>query len=156
MTTSELLEKQKRELEEMERQVKLNELAKKEMEEKKKKEEELKIKKELSFHKKMSLERKNREHLLKNLLPEPDKNDPNTIILSFRLPNGNVTQRSFNKNWKLIEVYNFVNSLENVLTEEETEFDLIIPFPLKVLDKYDELLTNMGINTNTMLTVREK
>lgn len=156
MTTSELLEKQKRELEEMERQVKLNELAKKEKEEKKKKEEELKNKKELSFHKKMSLERKNREHLLKILLPEPDKNDPNTIILSFRLPNGNVTQRSFSKNWKLIEVYNFVNSLENVLTEEETEFDLIIPFPLKVLDKYDESLTNIGINTNTMLTVREK
>ena len=36
MTTSELLEKQKRELEEMERQAKLNELARKEKEEKKK------------------------------------------------------------------------------------------------------------------------
>ena len=50
MTTSELLEKQKRELEEMERQAKLNELARKEKEEKKKQEEELKNKKELSFH----------------------------------------------------------------------------------------------------------
>lgn len=156
MTTSELLEKQKRELEEMEKQAKLNEKARKEKEEQKKIEDELKMKKKLNFHKKLSLERKSREHLVKNLLPEPDTKDPNMIILSFRLPTGNVIQRSFSKTWKLIEVYNFINSLENILTEEETEFDLIIPFPLKILDKYDETLTSLGINNNTMLTVREK
>lgn len=156
MTTSELLEKQKRELEEMERQAKLNEKARKEKEEQKKLEEELKLKKEISFRKKLSLQNRSREYFLKNLLPEPDINDPNTIILSFRLPTGNVIQRLFSKTWKLIEVYNFINSLENILTEEETEFDLIIPFPLKILDKYDETLANLGINNNTMLTVREK
>ena len=65
-----------------------------------------------------------------------------------------MTWQEIKSKYELGSIYNL--EVENILTEEETEFDLIIPFPFKILDNYDETLTNLGINNNTMLTVREK
>lgn len=156
LSPAELLEKQKREYEEMEKEAQKRELEKKKEEEIKKKQKEEKHLIEENLRKKLSSERKNKEFIRKNLYPEPAKNDPESSTIVFRMPDGNTRERIFKKSWKILELYNYVNSLDNVLTEEDTEYDLITPFPMKVFDDYDATLEEMGLFPNAVLQVREK
>lgn len=148
----ELLEKQKRELEQMEKEAHMIEI------EKMKKEEERKkiLMKEEAMKKKISSERRTKEFIRKNLLPEPSKSDKQACTIVFRMPDGSTKERLFLKNWTVIEMYNYINSLEHVLTEEETEFDLFTPFPPKVYENYDKTLEEEGLYPNAVLIVREK
>ena len=152
----ELMEKQKRELEEAEKEVYIKQQKQKEEEMlKQKKKEELKLKEE-NLRKKVSSERKNKEQIRKNLPNEPDKTDPNCSLIMFRLPNGKTIERRFLKTWQIVELYLFINSLDNVLEEEDTEYDLITPFPPKTYDAFDETLEAHGLFPNAVLQVREK
>ena len=150
----ELLERQKRELQEVEKEAQMKEIAKQMELEKEQKEKEERKKIELNLQKKNSLERRTKEYLKENLLAEPIK-DSNTCTISFRMPDGTLLERRFSKNWKIVEMYNFIGSLDNVLTEEETEFDLIIPFPMKVYNDMNQTFEQAGLFPNAMLVVRE-
>jgi hypothetical protein len=156
LSNTELLAKQKRQLEEMEREVMNKEIEKKKQDEKLEEEKKLMLKKEMSLKKKVSLEKRNKDSLRKNLLKEPEKSNPECTTIHFRLPDGDIQERRFDKTCKIIELYNFISSLDDVLTEEETEYDIITPFPMKIFDNYDATLEQEGLFPNSMLTVREK
>lgn len=156
LSNVELLEKQKRQLEEMEKQAYEQEMKKNEEERKK---QELRLEKEkslLRLKKKISMDRKNKEEIRKQLRDEPPTDEKNAAFIKFRLPDGSIKERKFMKTWKIEELYKFINSLDNVLVEEETDYDLITPFPNKVYDDYEKTIEEEGLYPNSMLQVREK
>lgn len=157
LSPAELLEKQNLELQEMEREAQRREVEKKKEEKLKQMKIEENKKLEESLKKKVSTQRRNKENLKKNLLSEPDKGDQNSSTIIFRLPDGSTLERRFQKYWKIIELYYFIGTLDHVLTEEEnTDFDLLSPFPMKVFDNLEATIESEGLYPNAVLQVREK
>lgn len=155
LSHSALLEKQKNELMEIERQAAEIEFQKiKEQEDLKRKTEEERLQNSV-LKKKLSTDRKNRDSLKRNLLPEPSDNDPSKTFIAFRLPNGETIQRKFHKNYQVIELYNFIGTIENMLEDDNSSFDLITQFPMKIYNQYDITLEEAGLFPNSVIQVRE-
>lgn len=155
LSLSELLEKQKNELKQIEDEAEKAEiLKKKEEEEKKLKEEHLSFQREY-FKKKELAVMKAREKLKNELLPEPSDDNPNKTLIAFRLPNGETIQRKFLKYCRIAELYNFLKTLDNVFEEGNESFNLITQFPLKVYNKLDETLDEAGLFPNSVMQVGE-
>ena len=149
LSNVELMEKQKRELEEMEKQLILNEQKKKEKELEKKKEVE-------ALRKKISQERHSREDFKNKLIPEPSDKEKDVAIIKFRMPDGETLERRFLKTMKVEQLYCFVGSRDNVLMEEDSSFDLINQFPFKEYNDLDKTLEEEGLFPRVTVQVREK
>lgn len=149
LSSVQLIEKQKRELEEMENEVRKREMEKKMAEQKKYEQEEI-------LRKKLSHERRTKEDCKKRLLPEPSESDPNVSVIKFRLPNGSIVERKFLKQWRVEQLYYYIGSMDDVLLEEDSSFDLIQNFPKKEYTDQDKTLEEEGLFPKVSIQVREK
>ena len=158
MSNGDVINQQKRDLEELERKERekkekerqlLEEKKKEEKrleEEKKRKEEELKKKEE-----KIKI-------IKKNLPPEPDDSNPDKCTILFRYPDGNRNvERKFLKNDKISLLYDFIETLgRDIYTENDNnKFELIQTFPFKKYDDLNKTLEEEGLFPNSMLQIKE-
>ena len=158
MSNGDVINQQKRDLEELERKERekkekerqlLEEKKKEEKrleEEKKRKEEELKKKEE-----KIKI-------IKKNLPPDPDDSNPDKCTILFRYPDGNRNvERKFLKNDKISLLYDFIETLgRDIYTENDNnKFELIQTFPFKKYDDLNKTLEEEGLFPNSMLQIKE-
>ena len=145
LTDGEILQKQKKEMEELERHVqdiedKIN------VENSKEKERYEKIEKIA-------------EEFKKKFENEPDKDNPDCCIICFRYPDGEKRKdRRFLKNDKIKDLYDYVKSLGNeIYTEEGTgDFSLYQPFPPKKYEIMENTLESEGLFPNAVIQIREE
>ena len=145
LTDGEILQRQKKEMEELEKNVqKMDENIK--MENNKKKEILENIEKEA-------------EELKKKFEIEPDKDNPDCCTISFRFPDGDKRQdRRFLKNNKIKDLYDYVKSLGNEIYTEEGNgvFSLYQPFPPKKYENMENTLENEGLFPNAVIQIKEE
>jgi hypothetical protein len=145
LTDGEILQRQKKEMEELEKNAqKMDENIK--MENNKKKEILEKIE-------------KTAEELKKKFEIEPDKDNPDCCTISFRFPDGDKRQdRRFLKNNKVKDLYDFVKSLGNEIYTEEGNgvFSLYQPFPPKKYENMENTLENEGLFPNAVIQIKEE
>ena len=152
LTDAEVLEQQKIDMENLEKQVqKKEEEQKKEriLEQQKKLEEELKLK---------QIENKAKE-AKKKIVDEPDINNPNVTTICFRYPDGEKRKdRRFLKNHTIQNLYDYVTSLgKEIYTEEDNNsFSLYQPFPPKKYVEMDNTLEKEGLFPNAVIQIREE
>lgn len=79
---------------------------------------------------------------------EPESS-PETAQVSFRLPNGQKVDRRFNKQENIDILYEFVETLGVV------NFEILINFPLKILNEKSLNLEETGIFPKSVVIVRE-
>lgn len=146
-----MIEKQKRELEEAEHQFELakqKEIQKKLEKEKAIKEQNLKE----TQQREKSEKKKNKKE---NLPLEPSSDDPSSVNIRFRLPDGNTTERRFLNTSKVQILYDYIDTLDYIFENECSKYDLIEPFPFKSYNNLDSSLKDCGIVNNTLLQIRE-
>ena len=145
LTDGEILQRQKKEMEELEKNAqKMDENIK--MENNKKKEILEKIE-------------KTAEELKKKFEIEPDKDNPDCCTISFRFPDGDKRQdRRFLKNNKVKNLYDYVKSLGNEIYTEEGNgvFSLYQPFPPKKYENMENTLENEGLFPNAVIQIKEE
>jgi len=145
LTDGEILQRQKKEMEELEKNAqKMDENIK--MENNKKKE----ILENIE---------KTAEELKKKFEIEPDKDNPDCCTISFRFPDGDKRQdRRFLKNNKVKDLYDYVKSLGNEIYTEEGNgvFSLYQPFPPKKYENMENTLENEGLFTNAVIQIKEE
>ena len=144
-TDAEVLEKQKKDMEALER-------------EQQKKEEEIKKEKINEELKQKEIEKKANE-AKKKIVDEPSKDDPNSTTICFRFPDGEKRiDRRFLKNNKIQNLYDFVTSLGKEIYSEEgnNSFSLYQPFPPKKYENMDNTLEEEGLFPNAIIQIREE
>ena len=145
LTDGEILQRQKKEMEELEKNAqKMDENIK--MENNKKKE----ILENIE---------KTAEELKKKFEIEPDKDNPDCCTISFRFPDGDKRQdRRFLKNNKVKNLYDYVKSLGNEIYTEEGNgvFSLYQPFPPKKYENMENTLENEGLFPNAVIQIKEE
>lgn len=145
LTDGEILQRQKKEMEELEKNAqKMDENIK--MENNKKKE----ILENIE---------KTAEELKKKFEIEPDKDNPDCCTISFRFPDGDKRQdRRFLKNNKVKDLYDYVKSLGNEIYTEEGNgvFSLYQPFPPKKYENMENTLENEGLFPNAVIQIKEE
>ena len=152
LTDAEVLEQQKIDMENLEKQVqKKEEEQRKEriLEQQKKLEEELKLK---------QIENKAKE-AKKKIVDEPDINNPDVTTICFRYPDGEKRKdRRFLKNHTIQNLYDYVTSLgKEIYTEEDNNsFSLYQPFPPKKYVEMDNTLEKEGLFPNAVIQIREE
>ena len=152
MSDGEVLQKQKDEMEELEKQVQMKEEEKRKQklkEQKEKIEEEEKIKK---------IEVKAQEAKRK-IVDEPPEGEPNVTTICFRYPDGEQRKdRRFLKTHTIQNLYDYVTSLGNEIYSEEgnNTFSLFQPFPPKKFDIMENTLEQEGLFPNAVIQIREE
>ena len=152
MTDAEVLEQQKLDMENLEKQAqKREEELKREklLEEQRKKEEELR---------KKEIEKKAKEAQSK-IVEEPAEGDPDSTIICFRYPDGEKRKdRRFLKSHTIQNLYDYVMSLgREIYTEEENnQFSLFQPFPPKKYSEMENTLEKEGLFPNAIIQIREE
>ena len=152
MTDGEVLEQQKADMENLERQAQRREEEQRKqklLEEQKRKEEELK-KKEIENKVKKAREK---------IVSEPEPDDPNATTICFRYPDGEKRKdRRFLKTHTIQNLYDYVTSLgREIYTEEENNaFSLFQPFPPKKYDEMQNTLEKEGLFPNAIIQIREE
>lgn len=145
LTDGEILQRQKKEMEELEKNAqKMDENIK--MENNKKKE----ILENIE---------KTAEELKKKFEIEPDKDNPDCCTISFRFPDGDKRQdRRFLKNNKVKDLYDYVKSLGNEIYTEEGNgvFSLYQPFPPKKYENMENTLEEEGLFPNAIIQIKEE
>ena len=158
MSYGDVIAKQKRDMEELERKEReRNEQEKKLIEEKKKEEKKIEEENKRIEEEKKKLEEKI-EILKKNLPSEPDDSNPDKTTILFRYPNGSSNiERKFLKNDKISLLYDFVDTLgRDIYTEDNYyKFELIQTFPFKRYNNKDKTLEEEGLFPNAMLQIKE-
>lgn len=145
LSDGEILEKQKHDMEVLEKQEEL-----KEEEIKKEKINEEKIKEEIE---------KNANEAKNKILDEPDVNNPDCTVICFRYPDGEQRKdRRFLKNNTIQNLYDYVTSLgREIYTEEENNsFSLYQPFPPKKYDNMENTLEKEGLFPNAIIQIKEE
>jgi hypothetical protein len=145
LTDAEILQKQKNDMEQLEKNVQ-DEEEEIQLENKKKKELLEKIEKMA-------------EGLKPKFEQEPDQDNPDCCTICFRYPDGEKTKiRRFLKNDKIKELYDYVKSLGNEIYTEEGNgiFSLYQPFPPKKYDNMENTLDNEGLFPNAVIQIKEE
>lgn len=148
MSGVDLIEKQKKELEQIENQMLMDEKLNKDKEIEKQKEIE-------AIRKKVSQEKHTREDYKKKLLPEPLSDNKDATIIKFRMPDGTTLERRFLKSMLVEQLYFFIGSRDSFLQEEDSSFDLINQFPFKKYDNLFLTLEEEGLYPRVTIQVRE-
>ena len=152
MSDGEILQKQKDEMEVLEKQAQMKEeeMKKKKLEEQKEiLEEEEKIK---------EIEIKASEAKQK-VVEEPPEDEPNVTTICFRYPDGEKRiGRRFLKSHTIQNLYDYVTSLGNEIYSEEgnNSFSLYQPFPPKKYDIMENTLEQEGLFPNAVIQIREE
>ena len=109
--------------------------------------------------KKLLEEKEESKKIAEKLKPEPNDDNPDKCIISFRFPDGEKSvQRKFLKQDKIKNLYEFVKSLgRDIFTEEEHHhFSLLQTFPYKLFDDIqDNTLEQEGLFPNSVLQIKE-
>ena len=149
LTDAEVLEKQKNEMEALERQVQ-------------NKEEQL-IKEKINEEKKLKEienEIENKANEAKNkIVEEPSEDNPDCTTICFRYPDGEKRiERRFLKNNTVQNLYDYVTSLgRDIYTEgENNNFSLYQPFPPKKYDNMENTLEMEGLFPNAIIQIKEE
>ena len=152
LTDAEVLNKQKSEMEALEKEVQRKE---EELKRQKLIEEQKKIEEELIKKK----EEKELEEAKKKVVEEPSEDNPNATTISFRYPDGEKRKdRRFLKSHTIKNLYEYVYSLgKEIYTEEENNsFSLYQPFPPKKYEDMDNTLEKEGLFPNAIIQIREE
>ena len=145
LSDAEILEKQKKEMESLERQEQI-------------KEEELK-KEKLNEEKKIKEIEKKANEAKTKIVAEPSEDNPNCTTICFRYPDGEKRQdRRFLKTNTIQNLYDYVTSLgKEIYTEEDNHsFSLYQPFPPKKYDNMNNTLEEEGLFPNAVIQIREE
>lgn len=145
----ELIEQQKRELEELER----------EETRRRKLQEEERIEKERMEKEKIRKEQEGKklvEKKLNEIPPEPSADDKESSLIIFRCPDGERRhERRFLKSHKVGCLYDFVDTLGKEIFEESDSYELIQPFPYKVYNDKEKTLEEEKLFPNAVLQIKE-
>ena len=145
LTDGEILQKQRNDMEELEKNVQI-------MEEEinteniKKRENINKIEKEAEKYK-------------AKFVAEPDKDNPDCCTICFRYPDGDKRRdRRFLKTDKIKILYEYIISLGNEIYTEDGNgvFSLYQPFPPKKYDNMENTLENEGLFPNAVIQIKEE
>ena len=143
MSDGEVLQKQKDEMEELEKQV--------QMKEEEKRKQKLKEQKEKIEVKAQEAKRK--------IVDEPPEGEPNVTTICFRYPDGEQRKdRRFLKTHTIQNLYDYVTSLGNEIYSEEgnNTFSLFQPFPPKKFDIMENTMEQEGLFPNAVIQIREE
>jgi len=152
MSDGDVLQKQKNEMEELEKQAqrKEEEIKKEKLREQKEKlEEEKKLK---------EIEKKAKEAERK-IVDEPQEGNPDVTTICFRYPDGEkIKNRRFLKSNKIQNLYDYVTSLGSDIYSEEgnSSFSLYQPFPPKKYSNMENTLEQEGLFPNAVVQIREE
>ena len=145
LTDGEILQKQRNDMEELEKNVQ-------------KMEEEINtenIKKRENINK---IE-KEAEKYKSKFVAEPDKDNPDCCTICFRYPDGDKRRdRRFLKTDKIKILYEYITSLGNEIYTEDGNgvFSLYQPFPPKKYDNMESTLENEGLFPNAVIQIKEE
>ncbi len=158
LSNGEVIEQQKKDLEELEKKERdKNEKERKLKEEKKREEERIEKEKREKLEEEKLL--KEKLIMLKNSLPpEPNDSNPNKCIIVFRYPDGSKNvERKFLKSEKIQILYNFIESIGREIYTETyiNKFILIQTFPFKNLENKEKTLEEENLFPNAMLQIKE-
>ena len=145
LSDAEILEKQKKEMESLERQEQI-------------KEEELK-KEKLNEEKKIKEIEKKANEAKTKIVDEPSEDNPNCTTICFRYPDGEKRKdRRFLKTDTIQNLYDYITSLgKEIYTEEDYHsFSLYQPFPPKKYDNMKNTLEEEGLFPNAVIQIREE
>lgn len=145
LTDAEILQKQKNDMEQLEKNVQDEEEEIK-LENKRKKEISEKIEKMAG-------------DLKEKFEQEPDEYNPDCCTICFRYPDGEKTKiRRFLKNDTIKELYDYIKSLGNEIYTEEGNgvFSLNQPFPPKKFENMENTLENEGLFPNAVIQIKEE
>jgi len=152
MSDGEVLQKQRNEMEELEKQVQIKE-------EEIKREKIRQQKEKLAEEKKLKeIEKKAKEAKAK-ILEEPPEGNPDVTTICFRYPDGEKNKnRRFLKSHKIQNLYDYVTSLGNEIYSEEGNngFSLYQPFPPKKYTNMENSLEQEGLFPNAVIQIREE
>ncbi len=152
MSDGDVLQKQKKDMEELEKQAQMKEeqIRKEKLREQKEKlEEQKKLK---------NIENKAKEAKRK-IVDEPEEGNPDATTICFRYPDGEKRKdRRFLKSHTIQNLYDFITSLGNEIYSEEgnTSFSLYQPFPPKKYDNMENTLEQEGLFPNAVIQIREE
>ena len=145
LTDGEILQKQRNDMEELEKNVQ-------------KMEEEINtenIKKRENINK---IEKEAEKYKAK-FVAEPDKDNPDCCTICFRYPDGDKRRdRRFLKTDKIKILYEYITSLGNEIYTEDGNgvFSLYQPFPPKKYDNMENTLENEGLFPNAVIQIKEE
>ena len=145
LSDAEVLDKQKKNMEDLERQIQM-------------KEEQLKREKLEEEKKLKEIENKANEAKAK-IVEEPSSDNPNCTTICFRYPDGEKRKdRRFLKTHTIQNLYDYVTSLgKEIYTEEENNsFSLYQPFPPKKYDNMEKTLEEEGLFPNAIIQIKEE
>ena len=145
LTDGEILQRQKDDMEKLEKDAQ-------DMEE------EIKLKKNKKREQFEKIEKK-AEILKKKFEKEPDKDNPDICIICFRYPDGDKRkERRFLKNNKIKDLYDYIESLGNEIYTEDGKgvFSLYQPFPPKKYENMENTLEKEGLFPNALIQIKEE
>ena len=121
-------------------------------------EEEIKLKKNKKREQFEKIEKK-AEILKKKFEKEPEEDNPDVCVISFRYPDGDKRkERRFLKNNKIKDLYDYIESLGNEIYTEDGNgvFSLYQPFPPKKYENMENTLENEGLFPNAVIQIKEE
>ena len=145
LTDGEILQRQKDDMEKLEKDAQ-------DMEE------EIKLKKNKKREQFEKIEKK-AEILKKKFEKEPDKDNPDICIICFRYPDGDKRkERRFLKNNKIKDLYDYIESLGNEIYTGDGNgvFSLYQPFPPKKYENMENTLEKEGLFPNALIQIKEE
>ena len=145
LTDGEILEKQRNDMEELEKNVQ-------------KMEEEINTE-NIQRRENINKIEKEAEKYKSKFLIEPDKDNPDCCTICFRYPDGDKRRdRRFLKTDKIKILYEYITSLGNEIYTEDGNgvFSLYQPFPPKKYDNMESTLENEGLFPNAVIQIKEE
>ena len=145
LTDGEILQKQKDDMEKLEKDAQ-------DMEE------EIKLKKNKKREQFEKIEKK-AEILKKKFEKEPEEDNPDVCVISFRYPDGDKRkERRFLKNNKIKDLYDYIESLGNEIYTGDGNgvFSLYQPFPPKKYENMENTLEKEGLFPNALIQIKEE
>ena len=145
LTDGELLQRQKDDMEKLEKDAQ-------DMEE------EIKLKKNKKREQFEKIEKK-AEILKKKFEKEPEEDNPDVCVISFRYPDGDKRkERRFLKNNKIKDLYDYIESLGNEIYTEDGKgvFSLYQPFPPKKYENMENTLEKEGLFPKVVIQIKEE
>eukprot|EP01095_Lingulamoeba_sp_RSL-Kostka_P017666 TRINITY_DN9339_c0_g2_i1.p1 TRINITY_DN9339_c0_g2~~TRINITY_DN9339_c0_g2_i1.p1 ORF type:complete len:358 (-),score=114.29 TRINITY_DN9339_c0_g2_i1:115-1188(-) len=131
-------EKKRIEAEELEKQLREKEL--------------LEQQKLIELEKQQQLKLQKRQLIKDNLPEEPNKNEENVITIAIRLIDGSRVKRNFNKLSPVQDIYNFVDSSQEIL--EIDSYDLVA-YPNRPVTDKESTIDENQIKSNDLLQISE-
>ena len=152
MSDGDVLQQQKNEMEELEKQARIKE-------EQTKKEKIREQNEKIEEEKKLKEIEKKAKEAKRKIIDEPQEGNPDSTTICFRYPDGEkVKNRRFLKSHKIQNLYDYIASLGKEIYSEEgnSGFSLYQPFPPKKYTNMENTLEQEGLFPNAVIQIREE